>query len=141
MKLIQLLQESMDKEEMMKHFQTMGIDKDEAEEQLENILHHIKNLPDPVKLYRILMVDNEENINTEELGSHYSINKRELLSSHSYLTGSGEKYFLVTVLSPKKLIDLNQTVINNILYPNENEVTLKKKGKGVKIHSIRKIGK
>lgn len=141
MKLIQLLQESIDKEEMMKHFQTMGIDKDEAEEQLENILHHIKNLPDPVKLYRILMVDNEENINTEELGSHYSINKRELLSSHSYLTGSGEKYFLVTVLSPKKIIDLNQTVINNILYPNENEVTLKKKGKGVKIHSIRKIGK
>jgi hypothetical protein len=141
MKLIRLLQESIDKKEMMKHFQTMGIDKDEAEEQLENILYHIKNLPDPVKLYRILMVDNEENINTEELGSHYSTNKMELLSSHSYLTGSGEKYFLVTVLSPKKLIDLNETVINNILYPNENEVTLKKKGKGVKIHSIRKIGK
>lgn len=139
MKLIQLLQESIDKEEMMKHFQTMGIDKDEAEEQLENIIYHVKNLPDPVKLYRILMVDNEEDINTEELGAHYSTNKRELLSSHSYLTGSGEKYFLVTVLSPKKLIDVNETVINNILYPNENEVTLKKKGKGVKVLSIRKI--
>lgn len=139
MKLIQLLQESIDKKEMLKHFQTMGIDKDEAEEQLENIIYHVKNLPDPVKLYRILMVDNEEDINTEELGAHYSTNKRELLSSHSYLTGSGEKYFLVTVLSPKKLIDVNETVINNILYPNENEVTLKKKGKGVKVLSIRKI--
>jgi hypothetical protein len=55
------------------------------------------------------------------------------------LTGTGEKYYLVSVLSPKKLIDINQTIINNILYPNEQEITLKKKGKGVKIVSIKEI--
>ncbi len=139
MKLIDLVKESIDKKEMMKHFQTMGIHKDEAEERLDDLIYYIKNLPDPVKLYRILMVDDKENIDTDELGSHYSTNKRDLLSSHSYLTGTGEKYYLVSVLSPKKLIDINQTIINNILYPNEQEITLKKKGKGVKIVSIKEI--
>jgi hypothetical protein len=139
MKLIDLVKESIDKKEMMKHFQTMGIHKDEAEERLDDLIYYIKNLPDPVKLYRILMVEDKENIDTDELGSHYSTNKRDLLSSHSYLTGTGEKYYLVSVLSPKKLIDINQTIINNILYPNEQEITLKKKGKGVKIVSIKEI--
>jgi len=139
MKLIDLVKESIDKKEMMKHFQTMGIHKDEAEERLDDLIYYIKNLPDPVKLYRILMVDDKENIDTDELGSHYSTNKRDLLSSHSYLTGTGEKYYLVSVLSPKKLIVINQTIINNILYPNEQEITLKKKGKGVKIVSIKEI--
>jgi hypothetical protein len=139
MKLIDLVKESIDKKEMMKHFQTMGIHKDEAEEKLDDLTYYIKNLPDPVKLYRILMVEDKENIDTDELGSHYSTNKRDLLSSHSYLTGTGEKYYLVSVLSPKKLIDINQTIINNILYPNEQEITLKKKGKGVKIVSIKEI--
>ena len=141
MKLIDLVKESIDKKEMMKHFQTMGIHKDEAEERLDDLIYYIKNLPDPVKLYRILMVEDKENIDTDELGSHYSTNKRDLLSSHSYLTGTGEKYYLVSVLSPKKLIDINQTIINNILYPNEQEITLKKKGKGVKIVSVIEIKK
>jgi hypothetical protein len=34
-----------------------------------------------------------------------------------------------------------ETLENNILYPNENEITLKNKGKGVDIISIKKITK
>lgn len=124
---------------MLKHFEVMGIHKDEAEEKLDSLIDYIKNLSDPVKLYRILVVDSKEDINTEELGSHYSTDRRDLISSHSYLTGSGEKYFLVSVKAPKKLIDINETISNNILYPNENEITLKKNGRGVEIVSIRKL--
>lgn len=139
MKLIEILSEGVNKKEMLKHFQVMGVHKDEAEEKLEELNEYIKNLPDPVKLYRILVVDSKDDINTEELGSHYSTSRRDLISSHSYLTGSGEKYFLVSVNAPKKLIDMKETIVNNILYPNENEITLKKKGKGVEIVSIRKL--
>jgi len=39
------------------------------------------------------------------------------------------------------MVDIMATLENNILYPNENEVTLKNKGKGVDIISIRKIAK
>lgn len=139
MKLIEILSEGVNRKKMLNHFEVMGIHKDEAEEKLDSLINYIKNLSDPVKLYRILVVDSKEDINTEELGSHYSTDRRDLISSHSYLTGSGEKYFLVSVKAPKKLIDINETISNNILYPNENEITLKKNGRGVEIVSIRKL--
>jgi hypothetical protein len=61
------------------------------------------------------------------------------VGSHSYLTGYGDKYFIMTVIANKELIDVNSTIHNNILYPNENEVTLKNRGKGVEILSIKKL--
>lgn len=139
MKLVDVLNENISRKKLLSHFETMGIHKDEAEEQLDELIDNLKKLPDPIKLYRVLMVDDEGKINTDELGSHYSTNKRDLLQSHSYLTGSGERYYLVTVKSPKKLIDIEETLVNNILYPNENEITLKKKGRGVELISIREI--
>jgi hypothetical protein len=45
----------------------------------------------------------------------------------------------MVVSADKKLIDINSTIHNNILYPNENEVTLKNRGKGVEILSIKKV--
>jgi hypothetical protein len=45
----------------------------------------------------------------------------------------------MTVRANKELIDVNSTIHNNILYPNENEVTLKNRGKGVEILSIKKL--
>lgn len=139
MRLINTLNETISKKKLMSHFETMGIHKEDAEDRLDELIEYLNNLPDPIKLYRILMVDEEKNIDTTELGSHYSTDKRELLRSHSYLTGSGEKYYIVTVKAPKKLVNIEETLINNILYPNENEITLKKKGKGVEIISIREI--
>lgn len=37
------------------------------------------------------------------------------------------------------MVDFVDTISNNILYPNENEITLKNKGKGIKIISIKKL--
>ena len=139
MRLMDILSERVRRKEMLSHFKEMGIHKDDAEDMLDEIINYVNNLPNPIRLYRILVVDNKNDINVNQLGSHYSTNKKDLISSHSYLTGYGEKYFIVTVKAPKELIDINQTIINNILYPNENEVTLKNKGEGVEIVSIRKL--
>ncbi len=141
MKLLNLVNESVNRKQMLSHFKTMGLHKNEAEQELDRLIDEVKNLPDPIKLYRILMVDDKEDIDTERLGSHYSRNKKELISSHSYLTGAGEKYFIVTVKAPKSLVDVKETIANNILYPNEEEITLKNKGRGVEIISIREIRK
>ena len=50
-----------------------------------------------------------------------------------------EKYYLITAKIPKKEVDLEETIKNNILYPNEMEITVKNKGKNVKIVKIEEI--
>ena len=139
MKLIGLLKEESTKGRMMRLLKDMGYSKQDAEEELDEITHCVKNLPEQIKLYRILAVDGEDKINTKELGCHYSTSKKDLLSSHSYVTGSGEEHYIITVMSPKNLVDVNETIANRILYPNEQEITLKNKGRGVEVISVKKI--
>lgn len=117
----------------------MGFDEDSAVEELKIIVDYLKNLPDEIILYRIVVADSKSDINLEQVGSHYSMDKNSLLDSHSYVTGYGENYFLLKVKASKKLIDKNETILNNILYPNEKEITLKNKGRGIEVISIKKI--
>ena len=90
--------------------------------------------PDVLRLYRILIANSVDEIDANYLGYHYSMDKKNLLKTHSFL--KDKKYFLATVDAPKSLIDVKTTMDNNALYPNEKEITLKNKGKGVKIISI-----
>lgn len=94
-------------------------------------------LPEKLILYRILIANSEDEINKEFPGSHYSLDKVNLLKNHSFL--KGKVYFLLSVSAKKSLVDIKKTVENNILYPNEKEVTLKNKGKGANIISITKL--
>jgi hypothetical protein len=139
MKLLSLLSEKINKEKCLTLLtREMDYNKEDAKEVLDGIISNVKNLPEEIKLYRLIKVDDRKDINTEEPGSHYSLNKKDLMSSHSFADGHGDQIYLITVLSPKKLVDVEETIHNNILYPHENEVTLKNKGRGVKIISIRK---
>lgn len=139
MKLLNLLGESINKKILLKKLEDMGYDEENAEDELDNLLYFIKNLPEKVKLYRIIKADDISDINDEEIGSHFSDSKKDLLGSHTFSTGYGEKTFLVTVKAPKTLIDTQSTLENRIYYPNEREITLKNKGKGVEIINIQEI--
>jgi len=141
MKLLGLLNEAINKRRLISLLKTMDITGEDAKSELEDIVSYIKELPEELKLYRILSVDSKDDINKEELGSHYSTDRKNLLSSHDYVTGSGEEYYLVTVKVKKSMVDVMETLENNILYPNEKEITLKNKGKGVEIISTKKINK
>jgi hypothetical protein len=141
MKLLGLLNETINKKRLMSLLKTMDITGEDAKSELEDIVSYIKELPEELKLYRILSVDSKDDINKEELGSHYSTDRKNLVSSHDYVTGSGEEYYLVTVKAKKSMVDVMETLENNILYPNEKEITLKNKGKGVEIISTKKINK
>ena len=141
MKLLGLLNETINKKRLMSLLKTMDITGEDAKSELEDIVSYVKDLPEELKLYRILSVDSKDDINQEELGSHYSTDRKNLLSSHDYVTGSGEEYYLVTVKVKKSMVDVMETLENNILYPNEKEITLKNKGKGVEIISTKKINK
>ena len=121
----------------------MGYDKESAIEDLKDLIRWFNSLPNKIKLYRLLYLNDENEINYDELGSHYSNNKRDLIDNHynrgSIYGGMGEEAFLITVESPKNKIDFIETLTNNILFPNEQEITLEDKGRGVEFIKVEKL--
>ena len=139
MKILPILSEIIDKKTLISALKTMDFDEKEAKNELKYHLNRVKNLPKTLTGYRILVVDDEKDINLDKIGTHFSENKQELLQNHSFCTGCGEKYYLITAKIPKNEVDLQETLRNNILYPNEHEISVKNKGKNVKIVKIEEI--
>jgi len=130
---------TVNKSSLMHDLQVMDYDYEDAQEELKKHIDWFKSLPKEMMLYRIVYVDDESDINLKEPGSHYSLNKDELVENHQYVIGYGEYKYLITVTAKKSLFDAQETISNNILYPNEMEITLKNKGKGTKVISIEKL--
>ena len=137
--MISVLGQRIDKQYLLSKLYEMGFDEESAEDELEYLIDYLYELPDLIDLYRIISVDNKKDIDIKKPGSHYSTSKKDLLKSYSFCTGCGDEIYLLTVESPKELIDISQTLANRILYPNEQEITLKNKGSGVNAVSIKKI--
>ena len=137
--MISVLGQRIDKQYLLSKLYEMGFDEESAEDELEYLINYLYELPDLIELYRIISVDNKKDIDIKKPGSHYSTSKKDLLKSYSFCTGCGDEIYLLTVESPKELIDISQTLANRILYPNEQEITLKNKGSGVNSVSIKKI--
>jgi hypothetical protein len=117
----------------------MGFENDDAMYELNSITDYYDNLPETLTLYRIVFADTEEEVDTQYPGSHYVINYKNLLDSHygSLRDSSyGSEPFVIKVKVQKQLIDFYESIKNNILYPNEEEITLKNKGFGADIIEI-----
>jgi hypothetical protein len=117
----------------------MGFDNDEAMYELNHLTDFYDNLPEMLTLYRVVFADDEKSIDLQYPGSHYSMNKRNLIDSHyGSLNDSsyGSKGYLITVKVQKQLIDFYESIKNNILYPNEQEITLKNKGFGAEVIKV-----
>lgn len=123
---------------LMSNYEYMGYDQESAIDDLEDLVSYLNNLKSPLILYRIICSDSKEELNLSKVGSHYSLNKNNLLNNH-YRRGSiagdcrGEKVFLITVFVEKSMIDVMETLSNNILYPHEEEITLKNYGVGATV--------
>jgi len=120
----------------------MGFDNDDALYELNHLTDYYDNLPETLTLYRFVFAGSKDEIDTQYPGSHYSMNKKDLLDNHytSLRDGSyGDKCFIIKVKSQKQLIDSYESIKNNILYPNEQEITLKNKGFGVEVMEIMQV--
>jgi len=120
----------------------MGFDNDEAMYELNNITDYYDNLPENLTLYRIIFAGSKDEIDVQYPGSHYSMNKKDLLKNHyGSLRGSsyGDNCYIIKVKVQKQLIDSYESIKNNILYPNEQEITLKNKGFGAKVIEITQV--
>lgn len=132
-----------DKRLFYQAYQEMGMDEEWYENNLLDILDWLNGLPEETILYRLLYVDDDEKIDKEFLGDHYTPNKKELLYNHynkgSIYGGNEGHPVLIKVKINKEQIDIFNTIHNNIYYPHEEEITLKNKGKNVKIIDITKL--
>jgi len=125
---------------LMNLYYDMGYDEDYAKEDLIDLVKNLNKLPNPITLYRVVHLDEGLELNVNNLGSHYSYSKKTLINSHytrGWLSTMGVdgKTVLITCEVDKSKINVFDTISNNILYPNEKEITLKNKGYGVKILS------
>lgn len=129
---------------LLSDYEYMGYDEESAIDDLLDLVSYLNNLKSPFTLYRIICSDSKEEINLSKVGSHYSLNKKNLISNH-YKRGSieshcrGEKVFLLTVSVDKSMIHVMETLSNNILYPHEEEITLKNEGYGVTVIKIEEL--
>jgi hypothetical protein len=117
----------------------MGFDNDDALYQLNDITDFYDNLPETLTLYRVVFAGSKDEIDTQYPGSHYATKKNDLLDSHytSLRDASyGDNCYVIKVKAQKQLIDSYESIKNNILYPNEQEITLKNKGFGVDVIEI-----
>lgn len=108
-----------------------------AAKYINTSLTSLNKLPDMVTLYRVIFANSKEDINTNEIGSHYVLSRKQLEQSHHQASHvGGGKPFMLTVKAPKDLIDLQTTLKNKVMYPHENEITLKNKGVGGQIVKV-----
>ena len=132
-----------DHKSLLKSFEVMDTPEEIATEELGNMIKWVKTLPEELFLYRVLYLDDVNDINYDELGSHYSQDRTDLINNH-YDRGSiygdmGEHAYLITVKVPKSEVDVMETLNNNILYPHEKEITLKDEGRGATYLDLEKI--
>ena len=130
--------------DLLLDYENMGYDEESAKDDLIDLVSYLNSLPKTLRLYRIICSDDMVNINKEYVGSHYSLNKNNLVKNH-YGRGSiqgscmGNKVFLVTVDVDKTNMDVLETLSNNILFPHEEEITLTNKGLGSKIINLEEL--
>lgn len=109
-------------------------DKSMAMGHIRRVYEKIKALPDLITLYRVVFVDSPDEIDRVNVGKHYVLKKSELESSHythSHVD-RGQPYMLI-VKAPKSIVDVEETMRNNVLYPHEKEITLMNNGVGANI--------
>ena len=119
----------MDTQTLLNLYDDMGIPTDMAQDQLNTLINHYDNLQNKLTLYRIIYLNDPNDLNKNNIGKHYSENKQDLINNH-YDRGSlygnqqGEYAYLITIETNKTNIDIEKSIENNILYPHEQEITL-----------------
>jgi hypothetical protein len=124
--------------ELIDYFGYEGFnDEEDGYEDISEKIESYKKMEDPVILYRIVGIQGKKMINTNELGEHWTPYKwnldSDMLMSIGYeLWDSDIKPYVVEALVPHSEIDVLQTLVQNLSFPNEHEINIKNNGKGVK---------
>ena len=90
-------------------------------------LQKILKTNNSLKLYRVLSVESVNDINTNELGNHYTLSLDNLDDVTLFDIGinKNNKLYSVEIISPIDNIDFKETIEANVNYPFEQEIFLK----------------
>jgi len=119
-------------------------DKDDAFEDLKERIEFYKTLTDPSIMYRVVGVKNKKMINIDNIGEHVTPHKWAIDGDMLLMIGS-ENWdddvipYIMELSVPLSEIDIIQTIIQNLTFPNEHEINLKNKGKGIKFIKAYKL--
>jgi hypothetical protein len=121
-------------------------DKEDAFDDLNEKIDFYKKMPNPATLYRVVGVKNRKLIKTNDLGEHFTPYKwnidGDMLLSIGYENwDENTKPYIMETSVPHSEIDIIQTIIQNLSFPNEHEITLKNNGRGAKLVKISKFNK
>lgn len=102
---------------------------------LEEKVAFYKTMPDPIYLYRAVSIDDGTEINLTKLGEHYTphlwaIDDDMLRSIGSESWVDTATTYIMEVSAPISEINIKQTLIQNLSFPNEHEINLKNNGLG-----------
>lgn len=90
---------------------------------LQNILSNKNN----IKLYRVLSINDIQDINIDDIGKHYTLSLDNLDEVTLFDIGIDitKKLYYVEIITSIDNIDIDETITANINYPFEQEIYLK----------------
>jgi len=90
----------------------------------------LQNIPDPVKLYRILKVNNIKDIRKDNLGKHY-VGDPNLFYDDGFLDSIGilknfkEYFYVIEINTPLININIRDSIFSKYNFPDEYEYIIK----------------
>ena len=94
-----------------------------------NFPYGLQNMPDPITLYRILQVNNIDEINKRNLGYHFVGDKNKFntrfFNSIGFEKITPWEKFIVTVKTSLDNINYKKSILTAINYPDEHEYRIK----------------
>lgn len=129
-------------------------DKDKAEQYITYLINTPypdgwKNIPSKPTVYRIVHLSDQENLDKQDLGKHWTFDKYifddpDIIDNIFYdFYGRGLKFdsnnlYLIEAEVPVENIDWEWTVEQNIIHPDEHEIQIQNT-KNIKIKNIKKL--
>jgi hypothetical protein len=114
-----------------------NFDDEEVFDDLSEKVEEWKKLPDPVTLYRAVVVRSDNEPDTRTPGEHWTQYKWNLDGDMLLSIGADEtedeQIYVLVASVPHSEINIQQTIIQNLMYPTEHEINVKDKGRNVRI--------
>lgn len=88
-----------------------------------------KNIPDTITLYRYISMLDKRNLKKKDFGIHFTTDKKWINDDFIDSIMANKDGFILEITTNKENIDITQTIMANLEYPNESEITLKPNSK------------
>lgn len=117
---------------------------EEAFKDLKDRIKFYKQMPNPSIMYRVVGVKDKKMIDIDNVGKHVTPYKWAINNEMLHMIGSEDWDdeiipYIMELSVPLSEIDIIQTIIQNLSFPNEHEVNLKNNGRGVKFIKAYKL--